>query len=1051
MHRLANHSRSSNQELPTLTQIPQHEPFKHSQPRSFNSDHSDLSDPPSSLSDQDSPFATTAAARIRPVLTTSKPKTTIRRLIFTTTPREVNLQISRSKAIDEQALKPAFITHKKKVSVAGKKDAVGEKVKRSGPNNPTGKNQWSRLRDLEKEAGVEELSGDSRDSFKKPAPNPKGRKQHSAAQNPKDALTKRQEKLQRKENFEQRQLNNEEVAIRDIEHESPIQSVKEDIVPRFVSTRIHRNMAGDARRRTTRSTGMGDANMEDVMEHSIGLNANHESVQQETAQPSTRAPRPAVALSDIDDIADTGIDEGSINASQGENMHEPRAADEQADSDVEMMDIPPRSRSPTSTVSSSIVIQDKGAGGDRPKRARSHPEIFSELYSSSRSATADKSIVKQETDVKDDSRTKSMLAPGSIPWATSRHRVTTAAPLRFTPLCKVQQADIIEISESDVPNIPMLPGVPTTMTTPQSRAQLQYQQRTTNSASSSFSTNNMANTTVIDFAYVASAKAGTDTGTTPQQQALAEGQASQVEDVEDEEPLLKRARLDSAVVQVPPVLLAAEDDATHEEDPKISHPMIAASMQSQALSRPRSVTPVIPQLAHRQSHSPSSSPASLQSSLQLLRAASQGHQSQALPRPVYVQAIRTPPPPQRLNAPLKEDALALLRKEEFEMSCELLPDVATRTNRFSPALVNMGALIEHTVQGRKRTEADNITEQEPQADYDGVNIPMIPMVYPQSSNLELGDAMERLRRTSVATKILNDNRKEYGKASAEKDRASHTMPQGLKNTAIARLTMIKATEPQEVDIFGNHYQTRKHEHPYIDPVGDQCSFCNYVSDWGVTDSRVWLPIEAFPEFCTECNPDNHIQSSFFDSADFFSSSPSEPEPRPSDYVLESEKITERRIFGSDAEKKANNGRPAAGVTRVKDMHSSRDVTDFQAIQTCRAHPSRQVDCRKAHICTPCLKEKIGVLKHRKHEKFVPISRCEVVIDGQVVMGFNNPSERICMVCQNLAEVRCENCPLRLCSGCETRLNRLCKGFLNNLFYHYGGAHLRNDVSCGTMS
>ena len=49
------------------------------------------------------------------------------------------------------------------------------------------------------------------------------------------------------------------------------------------------------------------------------------------------------------------------------------------------------------------------------------------------------------------------------------------------------------------------------------------------------------------------------------------------------------------------------------------------------------------------------------------------------------------------------------------------------------------------------------------------------------------------------------------------------------------------------------------------------------------------------------------------------------------------------------------------------------------------------------------------------------------------------------------KVRCENCPLRLCSGCETRLNRLCKGFLNNLFYHYGGAHLRNDVSCGTMS
>lgn len=289
--------------------------------------------------------------------------------------------------------------------------------------------------------------------------------------------------------------------------------------------------------------------------------------------------------------------------------------------------------------------------------------------------------------------------------------------------------------------------------------------------------------------------------------------------------------------------------------------------------------------------------------------------------------------------------------------------------------------------------------------------------------------MERLRRTSAAAKVLNENRKGYGKVAAEKNRVAQSLPNDLKHLAIAQLSKVISEQTS---------------------IAASCSFCSYVSDWGVTDSRVWLPIEALPEYCSDCTSENALsQSSFIDLryfSDAFDYASPEPAARESDYVAESERITGRRIFGSDEEKKANNNKPAQGVTRVKDLNSSRDVTEFQSIQTCRTHPHRQVDCRAAYICDPCLQEKISIVMHRKHEKFVPVSRHEVVFDGQDVMGWKDPREKTCMICQDLAESRCEGCPLRVCGRCEVFMGRMCKGVLNNLFYHYGGVHLKNDVS-----
>ena len=92
---------------------------------------------------------------------------------------------------------------------------------------------------------------------------------------------------------------------------------------------------------------------------------------------------------------------------------------------------------------------------------------------------------------------------------------------------------------------------------------------------------------------------------------------------------------------------------------------------------------------------------------------------------------------------------------------------------------------------------------------------------------------------------------------------------------------------------------------------------------------------------------------------------------------------------------------------------------------------------------PCGKEKLQIIKHARHEDFADIEETTVG-DGKGGVR-REPKQRRCMVCTQRAEEKCKGCPLRLCINCRVCLKYNCKGWLDNLFYHYGREHIRNDA------
>jgi hypothetical protein len=232
-----------------------------------------------------------------------------------------------------------------------------------------------------------------------------------------------------------------------------------------------------------------------------------------------------------------------------------------------------------------------------------------------------------------------------------------------------------------------------------------------------------------------------------------------------------------------------------------------------------------------------------------------------------------------------------------------------------------------------------------------------------------------------------------------------------------------------------------------------CTFCLYACDWGVLDESVRLPEEASAGWCPECGDPN--TGSFFEAWTTImenrgdQASTDAVEKARSQYVHPTEKIQHQG-------------------QKVYSAIDGTDITKFMGPMFCKSCPWGQIDATKARICEIHRNEKFAIIKHRRHQEFRNIghSMPEDIFPAQQVRGMNmNDVEDIvrvdvikhdelnskfkdnkrCMMCTGTADSVCVGCPLRLCSTCEVLLRNICKGYLDNLFYHFGRHHLRNDA------
>lgn len=469
-------------------------------------------------------------------------------------------------------------------------------------------------------------------------------------------------------------------------------------------------------------------------------------------------------------------------------------------------------------------------------------------------------------------------------------------------------------------------------------------------------------------------------------------------------------------------------------------PNIAASMQSQARAIATIANPIAySQVAHLQYSAQSSSPRTpndFEAPQQQLRNASHGR----IPSTTQSMHVEPSSPPTK-NLKGQADALGLLQRFHFDLARDALTQAKLNTSRNIALELSFDDII-------LTSSPSHSDELDLSSDPD-IDIPRLPL-QDMSPDIEL-------HLTTAASTILSNLRKDYGHVPVAKQRTlSQIHHPDFKSLALGQLKRVHNNPRTEISraLFG---ENPNHEYPHNFPIHkyarSKCTFCIYTCEWGVTDSRVWLPIDAFPGFCPECHSE---PTQFFELEQSKGSlSPAGASPnnrnyllsiaantespfvsiaRSEDFIARSERITGRKIFGSEAERTQNGGKPAIGIERVKSCLDNRDVTSFQAVQTCRGNPWGQVDCRKAHICGECLSEKLEVVKHRRHDNFSRIILSQDVVDAWGEVIERDVKEKFCMICPGAANVRCDDCPLRLCDGCETILTALCE-FLAPPFIH----------------
>lgn len=242
-----------------------------------------------------------------------------------------------------------------------------------------------------------------------------------------------------------------------------------------------------------------------------------------------------------------------------------------------------------------------------------------------------------------------------------------------------------------------------------------------------------------------------------------------------------------------------------------------------------------------------------------------------------------------------------------------------------------------------------------------------------------------------------------------------------------------------------------------------CHFCNSGCDYGVSDGKVFLHRDESDGFCVTCDPE---QSEFYELwrdlsinrklAGFTGTKENQMETL---HTLNN--LPNASAVASDAEPSHRGGNDSQTFSKIDGM----DITRYMRPQFCQSCPWLQVDVSKARICTECRREKLTVVAHGCHAKFLPIYIIDAADFKPASVPFNegyrdlqawdgavdatwaqrNGSDKRCMICANHAVSICADCPLKLCATCEVVLKWECKGWLDQLFYHYERTHIRNDA------
>jgi hypothetical protein len=100
-----------------------------------------------------------------------------------------------------------------------------------------------------------------------------------------------------------------------------------------------------------------------------------------------------------------------------------------------------------------------------------------------------------------------------------------------------------------------------------------------------------------------------------------------------------------------------------------------------------------------------------------------------------------------------------------------------------------------------------------------------------------------------------------------------------------------------------------------------------------------------------------------------------------------------------------------------------DVTQYWKSTFCPGCPWTQVDVKLAKICIPCAEEKFAILNHSRHSAWTPLFKAA---HGDDSTPTPRNKQGNCMICTNIARVKCVGCPLVVCINCSTHLDGRCK-------------------------
>jgi predicted Zn-ribbon and HTH transcriptional regulator len=239
-----------------------------------------------------------------------------------------------------------------------------------------------------------------------------------------------------------------------------------------------------------------------------------------------------------------------------------------------------------------------------------------------------------------------------------------------------------------------------------------------------------------------------------------------------------------------------------------------------------------------------------------------------------------------------------------------------------------------------------------------------------------------------------------------------------------------------------------------------CHFCVFKSDWGVRDNGVLLERENAHGFCSDDDPNGgEFMAVWNELMDAHAFEGSEREQKEQKEKMDRVKhLDNLLLLGAE--------NAAGGATqKTFSKIDGADITRFMRPMFCQDCPWTQADVKKARICSDCRREKLMIIAHGCHKKFLPIGIIDAADFRPAEVPFDeryrdletfdglldptwldrNEGDKRCMLCANLAGSVCASCPLKLCDSCEVVLVHEGKGWLDNLFYYYEHAHLRNDA------